>query len=818
MSSGTDALKAFIRLLAAHPGAALSGIAGLVLGLACALALLLFVRHESRYDAWLPQVDRLTILRTTFTLPGREPVEDPHAPWVALPLMQSAAPGIEAGTRLLQRQGTVQAGAAGSSLRALQLSIVDPNYFDVLRLPVAAGRIDANTLAQTDTLVLSRATAQRLFGRGDVVGELVELRIGPVAWTAQVKAVLADLPGPSHLVESTQAIVPFSERLFADAPDVLRNWSWPHSLTYLRLAPEADWRAVERQVRATQARHAEPDALAVTRLSLLPVRQMQAFPFPAHKHPADGGNLELLWALTGIAVLVLGVAGVNFCIVWIGLARERAQETALRRLFGAARHHLALRFAAEAAAVGLCALLLAVSLVEVARPALYGLFDRPLTPTTRADLALVAAGLGLVVVLLGAVAGWLAALAATSERLIDNLRGRRAGDGAQNWRQALMVFQFTAAVLLLACTGVVWQQSRHVASVDPGYQRAGLIVLPPTDPGEPRPVPKALRDEIAALPGVVSAGSTMVPPGGRYQWPVAVAPATEPDRRVALTRAPMDEHLPAVLGLRVLAGRALQAPDDIARPSQGEPRPTVPVRVMLDAAALPLLGLRSADAAIGQELRLGDDLRGLVVGVVGHLRWQADSRVRAAPNIYWLEPEWANTLIVRGDAAAPAQLLPALQAVWQRHLPTEVFAPRAVADTYEAASRPIRRALQLAGLGAGVAVGIALVGLWSMAAFVAARRRREMAVRKVLGASSVTLLRMLLLQLSRPVLIAVPIAWVIGWWAMARWLEGFSVRIDLSPLSFVVATAALLGCAWLAVVGEAWRAARARPVEALRCE
>jgi hypothetical protein len=125
---------------------------------------------------------------------------------VALPLMQSAAPGIEAGTRLLQRQGTVQAGAAGSSLRALQLSIVDPNYFDVLRLPVAAGRIDANTLAQTDTLVLSRATAQRLFGRGDVVGELVELRVGPVAWTAQVKAVLADLPGYGYAAVPKQAV------------------------------------------------------------------------------------------------------------------------------------------------------------------------------------------------------------------------------------------------------------------------------------------------------------------------------------------------------------------------------------------------------------------------------------------------------------------------------------------------------------------------------------------------------------------------------------------------------------------------------------
>jgi putative ABC transport system permease protein len=401
--------------------------------------------------------------------------------------------------------------------------------------------------------------------------------------------------------------------------------------------------------------------------------------------------------------------------------------------------------------------------------------------------------------------------------------------GSGRIRTALVVMQFAVSIGLIICTAVIYGQTVYARSVDPGYQRDHILQVEELSRAQLFPIAENIVERMKRIPGVVDAGltdigintnnssnSNIIPPGG--------------NRQVLIGQYNVGVGYFNAMGLKLKAGRwfgANRPVDDMTVPYPRQPEVEQAiadrgVNVVLNEYAVRKLGFKSPEDAIGKVLHsqlLGDD-HGMVnitiIGVVGDSRFRTVRtpidpimfrKVRTGPG--WMMIRY------RGD---PETIKSAVEREWKtftNEVPFSAkFSEDIIAEMYE---KEDARAQIFAAFSL-LAVIIGCLGLFGLAAFTAERRTKEIGIRKVLGARTRDIVRLLVWQFSRPVIIANLIAWPIAWWLMRDWLNGFDQRIPLGPIPFIVAAALALGIAIATVAGHAFKVARANPIHALRYE
>jgi putative ABC transport system permease protein len=395
-------------------------------------------------------------------------------------------------------------------------------------------------------------------------------------------------------------------------------------------------------------------------------------------------------------------------------------------------------------------------------------------------------------------------------------------------RTALVVVQFAIAIGLIACTYVIYSQTRHVETVDPGYRRDGLVQIDSAwrfagDSNEY----EAARRELLKVPGVVGAGRTGLGLAATNKTILAVRAPGAPEG-LSIGFYGVDADFLHTIEARLLAGRMLgdrYAGDRVVRTGDGNTDAATlsarGVNVVVNRNAALLLGFASPQAAIGKTIKVGIDGGDLVpsniVGVV------EDTRIRTArdaiePLIYGYDPDRTYLVVVRYAAARPSEVMAGLNRVWRRFEPEIPFQGRFAEDIVAEVYAADRARGALFAAFSALAVVIACLGLYALAAFATERRTKEIGIRKVLGAKVRHIAQLLAWQFSKPVVIANLVAWPVAWWAMRQWLNGFDVRIALTPGPFVVAGLLALVIAIATVAGHALRVARLNPIHALRYE
>ncbi|HEY2009937.1 MAG TPA: ABC transporter permease [Rhizomicrobium sp.] len=818
-----------LRNLARHKLYSFINIAGLTVGLTCAIFVILFVRDQLSYDRWIPGTENLYRVENTLNLPGKPPAENAKTPFAAPQAMLDQIPEVLARTRLTLRSKTIVVGDRQFPER---VDVVDPNFLQVIQLPLVSGDA-ASVFAKPESAVLSEATARKYFGDASPLGKTIVMSGQHCDDSYQncqvqqqalvVTGVLKDLPHNTQL--KADVMIPNTSAASPVNQEMRENWMFISSWGYVRLAPGADPNMVTAKLRtvidhavdaAKRANVHEPGSkLLAPRLTPFVDAHLSTDRFGGMTPP---GSWTIVYGFSAIGTLILLIACFNFTNLATARALMRAREISLRKVVGATRRQLVIQFLGEALMTAAIALAFALALTEVLLP----LFDRVLGLPIEIDyfrnwqLLLLIVGAG---ALAGLLSGAYPALVLSGFRPAATLRANRSGPaGSGRLRTVLVVLQFAVSIGLGIAAAVIFAQISFTRNVDLGFRKDAVVVVNTAGipPGTADSLARALR--LGSDIGDV-ATSDAVPFSDDHNNISAHAPGATSSEEFALVPASPDfMHL---YGIKLLAGRLLseQRGGDGVSPDQLQGKGVQPANVLINATAARRMGY-GPQAAVGKTLTL-DAFGGIsvtVVGVVADIKEDGPkSPVDGTMYMYWRSFPLGH-LSVRIRDGREQQGLAFIDRTWHAFAPSVAIQRHFLDDDYDRQFQADERQGTLFGVFVGIAIFIACLGLFGLAAFSTQRRTREIGVRKVFGARVRDVVLLLLWQFSLPVLMANAIAWPVAWYYLHGWLQGFAYRIALSPLYFVGAGATAMVIAWATVFIHARRVAGANPIHALRYE
>ncbi|MDE2466623.1 MAG: ABC transporter permease [Alphaproteobacteria bacterium] len=781
-------------------------IAGLTVALACAIFILLFIADELSYDRFIPDMGNVYRVDLAFYVPGRMVERGDNNMFVLGSTMKAEIPQVVAQTRIANPTVTLE---VGNRLFSQDVDVVDPDFFQVIHLPLEAGD-PSRVFSQPDSIVLSQSEARKLFGTTHAVGKTV---LVDGTHPMLVTGILVDLPHNSQL----KASVLFPNTSKADPMTAFykRHWLSTGPMIYVRLAPGSDLQHVTAMVRRILDSHidlkkdfgVDLPASRVFRPHLTAFWQGHLSEYGGGMTP--GGSWLEIYGFGVIAAMILLIAGFNFTNLATAQAAMRAREVSLRKVLGASRWQLIRQFLGESLLMAAVSLVLALAIVELLTPAYDGFMGRPITFQYFADwpLSLIVLGAALLTGLLG---GIYPAFVLSAFRPAAMLRGNTgAYSGSGLLRSALVILQFSVSIGLGIAAIVVYAQIRYAHDVNLGFDRSHILVV-----NNLLDIPAAKRRDfaraVAASPSV--SGTTLsrnAPFDGEINTDSFTVPGSPQMLDVRAWEA--DPNYPKIYHLKLLAGRFLSFARAQDKWKHGAKLPT---NVLVSQAAARLFGF-TPQQAIGKTIKEGSHSETIVGVVTNQLLDGPQAQPMPVVFVYDHQMHELSARIKPGQTEAAVR---AIDRIWHRFAPNSAINSHFLDERFDRLFKAdVQRGRMFAAF-VGIAIFVACLGLYGLAAFAAQRRTKEIGVRKVFGARTVDIVRMLLWQFSIPVLLANIIAWPVSWYYLRGWLDGFAERVWLNPAYFVGAGLVALLIAWATVIAHARRAARSSPVKALRYE
>ncbi|HZQ40247.1 MAG TPA: ABC transporter permease, partial [Rhizomicrobium sp.] len=702
-------------------------IAGLAVGLACAIFIILYLRDELSYDKWIPDSENIWRVETTFSSPGRDHDFFTVVPFPVVNVMQAQIPGVLDRTHIIPQSMTVQ---VGDRQFAAQIDFVDPNFFQMIKLPLVAGD-PAKVLAQPESVVLSETNARQYFGTTDPVGKTI--LVGG-SHTLKVTGVLRDLPHNTQLV--ADLVAPNTSKADRMNQRAREQWLNVQGWGFVKFAPSLDPARVAAQLKTITDKSLDPKKQMnlnvkgsdIVHLHLTPFRNVHLDPFG----PTEHGSWTMIYGFAVIAALILLIACFNFMNLATARAMVRAREISLRKVMGAKRGQLVVQFLGESVLTALVALVLAVGLVEILLPAFDSFLNRPIAFHLLTDWPLTLSVVG-VAIAAGLFGGVYPALVLSGFRPAATLGTSSSGmSGSGILRTTLVVLQFAISIGLGIATIVVFSQLSYARAVDIGYDRHNLVVIRGADRITPSQR-DALRQSLAAEPSIAgAAASNMVP----FDGSILVDQVRLPDgvQQFTIRNINIDPDFLGVYGMKLLAGRNLsRARGEDVLPDM-ESKPANPhANILITGAAARQLGFTVGNA-VGQTILYGEQkVPSTIVGVVGDTYYDS-LQTPLQPIIYYYDPKGPGPLTIRVRPGQTQAALAAIDRIWHRQVPTVTIRRQFQDASFDKLFKDDEKEGAIFAIFVGVAIFIACLGLFGLSAFTVERRTREIGVRKVFGA------------------------------------------------------------------------------------
>ena len=821
-----------VRALAKSKTYSIINIAGLAIGMAACIMILLYIRYEESYDKWIPDVQNTYELQAWYAHPkDSDPQYLQMSAYASKTAAQKDFPQIERAAYITNNNPVfVKDGQATATENYL---FTDDDFLKVVNLPLIAG----STLSAPQTAVMTQAEAIKRFGTDQVVGRTFTVISRGLKRDFKITGVLKDLPKNSSL--KIDALLRLDYAAFnADQPQILTCWGCQSGWVFVKMRPGTDVRQIEAQMPAWEKRNI-PDETTGNLRSNPGDEQDWHFVNLADVHLGKaqesvltpGNDRTTIATFAIIAALILGMAVVNFTNLATARASQRAREVALRKVLGATRRQLIVQFVAESILISAVAMLLGLALVELLVKPFAAFLDSDIALSYLGSDGILLPAVGLTL-LVGLISGLYPAFFLSRFQPAQVLKANRSAaetPGSGRVRTVLVVFQFAVSIGLIICTAVIYGQTVYARNVDPGYKRDHILQVEELSRAQLWPKAEGIVEQMKRIPGVVDAGLTdigintnnqsnsfIIPPGGNKQ--------------VLIGQYNVGEGFMNAMGLKLIAGRWF----DPNRPMDDMTVPYPPdksvekaiaergVNVVINQYAVKKFGFKSPQDALGKVVKsnlLGDEYGQVdinIIGVVGDSRFRT-VRTPIEPIMFRKVRTGPGWMMVRyqGD---PATVKAAIERQWKLNTNEVPFNAKFSEDVMAEMYKKEDARAQIFAAFSLLAVIIGCLGLFGLAAFTAERRTKEIGIRKVLGARTRDIVRLLVWQFSRPVIIANLIAWPVAWWLMRDWLNGFDQRIPLTPVPFVIAAAVALGIAIATVVGHSVKVARANPIHALRYE
>ncbi len=798
--------KVFVRNLVKYKTYSSINILGLALGIAVCLMISLYVVDELSYDRCHSDASR--IFRIVLDVQtATEKIQYATTPTSLKLALRQDFPQVEQAVRLMTNPEIMIGAGADKKFSESRVFHTDPEIFQLFTLPFIEG--DPHTcLNRPRTVVITETIARKYFGDQNALGQSLDFGYAQFGVTGVIK----DIPAKSHLKFD------FLLSLTAFNPKDWQQAGWENIdgqqgliYTYVKLVPNCNIKAFENQIKYISAKYPGGMKLKAVgethQYSLQPIADIHLHSHRRNEIETPGNALNItIFSL--IAGLVLIIACLNFINLTTARATNRLKEVGLRQALGASRLQMMNQFLSESILLSLIALLLALIMVEIALPGFNTLSDKQLglnlfSDPTRLIMSLV------IVVFVGLVAGSYPAFFLVSFRPARIFRGNLIpGISGSSLRKVLVICQFTASVILIVGTLVVYQQLRFMKNSNLGFDKDRLLILPvPVGSLFDKNSVEMIRNEFTNHHEILAATTTSYIPGmhkNLFQGQLKLmGDGTAQDYPMNIMM--VDPDFFRTYAIEVIAGRAFQSdrPVDIG------------ATCLINEAAVKTLGWQSPEQAIG--IRLFDFEERKIIGVFKDFHFRSLQHP-IEPLFLGINPDFYVYLTLKFNTQNLSALLSFVKNKWQVLFPHEPFNYLFFDAIFNEQYRAEEKFNHIVFIFTGLAIFIACLGLFGLTLFTAECRTKEIGIRKVLGASVPGIMGLLSKELLKWVVIANLVALPIAWLVMHRWLENFAFHIHIHWWTLALASLLVFIIAMVTVSGQAIRAAVINPVESLRYE
>ncbi len=809
-------------------------ILGLAVAFTAAILITQFVRGEFSYDHWLPGYQQVYKITDRFVQPGQDPGPDNDATQAAIAgQLRTVLPRVIT-ARLMESLPPVRHRLSEAGATERNFAWVDPSIFKVFPLPALAGD-PATALDQPDTVAITRSMARKYFGRDLPIGEVLQVQTtdqaagakpqtpGTPTWHAlRVTAVLKDLPSNTNLTTEVYASGKGSYTTLSqfETHSSLGNIG---TYTFVRLAPGQTPAQLQRALDVA----GKPENALFS--SFVPGGKFSFHAVPlgeAHLTPVGltspvakpVGSAGVAYEIAGVGALIVLVAAINFVTLMTARAGRRGVEVGVRKAAGAGQGDLMIQFMGEALIQVAIAAILAIALAELLIKPFSAFVQRDLSLNFLTDPLLLLGLIGSALVI-GLLASVYPALVLSSFRPATALKGGVIQTtGSALGRQALVVIQFAILVGLIVTTATMYRQTMFALAEGVGGPDSKLIV------GVFTPCDNAFPEEVRHLPGVAAAACSSLNALNTPQAKNITAVQLGGGRKESFSVAPLDFGFFEVYGIHPLAGRLFMpdhGEDRVLEQQDAKVQPTV----VINQTAARTLGFPNPKDALGKTLiwdrfiKPGLDVNApsRIIGVVPDMPMTV--RTATDPTFYFIVPnKQLNLLSIKMTGKDVPGTLKAVAQVWKKTGQGQPLSQIFLSQMRLNLNLDLVIQGVTIAICALLAVLIACLGLFALSAYTTERRTKEIGIRKVMGASTSDVVKLLVWQFTIPVLWAIAIAVPVGFWAMDNWLRHFIYHVQLSPWSFVLAAVGALVIAWATVSWQSYLVARAKPAGALRYE
>jgi putative ABC transport system permease protein len=790
-------LKTAVRSLMRNGLYSAINILGLSIGLACTMLIVLYVKDELSFDRFFTNSDRTyRILNQTM-----DPMGNVHRMGITGyfqgPHFAAKVPAIQSFVRV---QHSYREMKTNNDVQPQQVALADFNFFAVFSFPFLHGD-PKSCLLRPNAIVLTESVAKKQFGTTNVVGKTIEIKDHDIFTPYMVTGVTQDCPANSSV--QYEVVLPFHESPEEEAKGM--NWFGSFLTTYVVLAPNSDIKTVNEQMERTYKSDAGPMIRVVeqkyhftdkTAYTLEPLKDMHLDTQMNSEGIANASNPIYSYLLSGIAIFILLIACINFVNLTVARSLKRAKEIGVRKVVGGSRRQLIGQFMGESMLLALAAFLLALVEVQLALPVFNQLANKSLALSYLLDARLVATFIGLYLVT-GFLAGFYPALVLSGFDPAETLYNRFMPAGKNYLQKGLVILQFTLASFVIMATAVLFSQFKYLTTEKLGYDDSNLIRLykQSLTVGEAQ----LLRTELTKGPDFLDVSGKDVGysfTGGTINGHVGVG----------FVYATIDPHYLPLLKIPVVKGRNFS--DAYATDTTNA--------VLVNETFVRNAGWTNP---IGQVVLFGPDSTRLqVVGVVKDYHLEP-LNTEIKPQLFVM-PQRGNLgdLYIRIRPKTEAASLAYLEKVFHRLFPLNPFSPTFMNETNLKNYESEARWKQILFFSAIITIFISCVGLFGLAVLSAERRVKEIGIRKVLGASVTSVVRILSRDFLGLVLLSLVLAMPCAWMAAHQWLQNYPYRIGLHWELFAVPCMLVVVIALVTVSAQALKAAMMNPVRSLRAE
>lgn len=786
--------KVAYRNLVRNKSFSLINITGLAIGMAATILILLWIQSEVSYDQFHANKNRI------YEVWNRVPFNDQLTAWNAAsaplgPVLEKDLPEVDRVVRVMY-DNSLQLSVGDKKLMKTG-NVVDTGFLQMFTFPMLEGN-PATALNDVHAIVLTQSTARALFGDADAMGKIVRVDNKE---NMTVTGILKDPPVNSRF--DFEYLLPRSSFKYREGADL--GWNDNSTPTYVMLKPNANVDAAASKIKTLKQRYSDEAKTLNWEYFLYPLERWRLYSTFTNGVEDNSGRITFVKLFGIIAGFILLIACINFMNLSTARSEKRAKEVGIRKVVGAHKNSLVGQFIGESILLAFLAGILAIIIVQVSLLAYNQLTFKHLFLDFTDGYALLAF-VGFIL-FTGLLAGSYPAFYLSSFQPVKVLKGTFYKTNALLApRKALVVLQFTFAIILIICTIIVKQQIDYAISRNTGYDKDRLIYQPMT--GDiPRNYP-LIKQELLSSGIAVSVTRTNSPlterrsDGWGQNWE-----GKDPNDKTSFDRYMADEGLGTTAGLHFIQGRDLDL----------QHYPTDSTGLIINESSLKVMKFKDPIGKTVEDL----GIKWHIVGVVKDFILTNPYEPTRPILICGAKSSFMafNVIHIKLNGNhSTAESLGRIAAIFNKYNPGYTFDPRFVDAEYAKKFDDEKTQGKLAALFAGLTIFISCLGLFGLATYMAESRIKEIGVRKVLGASVAGIAALLSKDFVKLVLISLLLAAPVAWWGMHKWLEGYTYRVGIAWWVFALAGFLSIAIALLTVSYQAIRAAVANPVKSLRNE